>query len=161
LGHPALISGLVDKVFDTEDPLHIRAAWVLELVCLEDISLLDPYIRVFINGMQDLKSESALRPVSKICSLWCENYFKRDSTDIHLSADEIERIIGINFDWLIDDHKVATQVFAMDTLTILGHEVKWIHQELRSLLQKNAESGTSGYRAHARKLLKNLHQNGG
>jgi len=160
LRNPELISGLVDKVFDTADQLHIRAAWVLELICLEDVTLLDPFIHVFINGMSKLTNESALRPVSKVCSLWCTHYFVRNEPDILLRPYEIEQLISTNFDWLIEDHKVATQVFAMDTLQILGNEVEWIHNELRSVLQKNAESGTSGYRAHARKILKNLHHNG-
>jgi hypothetical protein len=44
----------------------------------------------------------------------------------------------------------------MDTLKLWGKHEKWINEELRLILQKNADSGTSGYKAHARKLLKNL-----
>jgi len=34
-----LIPNLIDKVYDVEDPLHIRAAWVLELVSTEQPAL--------------------------------------------------------------------------------------------------------------------------
>ncbi len=51
---------------------------------------------------------------------------------------------------------MATQVFAMDTLYLWGKQEKWVHPELKSVLEKNTDTGTSGYRAHARKLLKNL-----
>ena len=156
LENPALIPELIQKVYDVEDSLHIKAAWVLELVCLQDINLLDSYIHQFINGMSALRHESALRPVSKVCSLWSASYFLKFPPKIRLTKKDKEQIISCNFDWLIEDHKVATQVFAMETLKIWGAEEKWITQELKSVLQKNTDSGSSGYRAHARKLLKNL-----
>ena len=151
-----LIPELIDKVFDIVDPLHIKAAWVLELVCLDHINLLNPSIRKFISGMSSLTHESALRPVSKICRIWSLHYFSTIPFEPVISKNEKEQIISCNFDWLIEDHKVATQVFAMDTLYLWGKQEKWVHPELRSVLEKNTDSGTSGYRAHARKLLKNL-----
>ena len=151
-----LIPKLIDKIYDIEDPLHIKAAWVFELVCLEHIMLLSPYIHQFINGMPTLKHESALRPVSKVCSLWSAYYFSESPSDLFLSKQDKEQIISCNFDWLIEDHKVATQIYAMDTLKLWGDKVNWIHQELKSVLQKDADAGSSGYKAHARKILKNL-----
>jgi len=153
---PEILPDLVDKTFDTEDPLHIKAAWILELVCLHDCTLLNDHIVLFISGMSRLTHESALRPVSKICSIWCSYYFSHGSEVKRLNKKEIDEIISCNFDWLIEDHKVACQVFAMDTLKLWGKQEDWIKEELRSVLQKNADSGTSGYKAHARKLLKNL-----
>lgn len=153
---PELLTELIEKTFDIEDPLHVKAAWVLELVCIYDCALLDHDINTFIMGMSRLKNESALRPVSKICSIWCTYYFSNMPDLDQLERKEINEIISCNFDWLIEDHKVATQVFAMDTLKLWGQQEKWINEELRSVLEKNTDSGTSGYRAHARKLLKNL-----
>ena len=154
-----LIPNLIDKIYDIKDPIHIKAAWVFELVCVENIKLLNPYIHPFISGMSSLKHESALRPVSKVCSLWSSYYFSKNTSKKLITKIEIEQIISCNFDWLIEDHKVATQVFAMDTLHLWGNREKWVHQELKSLLEKNTDTGTSGYRAHARKLLKNLYKN--
>ncbi|MGI9533223.1 hypothetical protein [Lutimonas sp.] len=156
LGNPLLFPDLVEKTFDVDDPLHIKAAWVLELVCIQDCSLLNDYILEFIQGMPTLTHESALRPVSKICSLWSAYYFLKKTELPELKAAETDCIIACNFDWLIEEHKVACQVFAMDTLKLWAKEQTWIQEELRLVLQKNADSGTKGYRAHARKLLKNL-----
>ena len=153
---PSLFPCLLHKVFDIDDPLHIKAAWTFELVCLEELKTLDPYIHQFILGIPLLKHESALRPVSKICSLWMERYLSEDHINVSLSKDEIDEIVSCNFDWLIEEHKVATQVFAMDTLSLFAPEEIWIRQELKSILEHKAESGSSGYKAHARKLLKNL-----
>lgn len=156
LRNPELLPELIAKVYDIDDPLHIKAAWVLELVYLEDGSILDPYIHEFIRGMPLIKHESALRPVSKVCSLWSSYYFSKRTSKIRLSQTEAEIIISCNFDWLIEAHKTATQVFAMDTLKLWSSEQNWIRRELKSVLQKNANLGTSGYRTHAGKLLKNL-----
>jgi len=156
LAQPEILPELIDKTFDIEDPLHIKAAWILELVCIHDCTLLNKYIITFIQGMSKLKHESALRPVSKTCSIWSKYYFLNRSDLDQLNKKEIDEIISCNFDWLIAEHKVATQVYAMDSLKLWGKQEKWINEELRSILQKNADSGTSGYRAHARKLLKNL-----
>ena len=151
-----LIPKLIDKIYDIEDPLHIKAAWVLELVCLEHIMLINPYIHQFINGMSTLKHESSLRPVSKVCSLWSAYYFSESPDEVFISEQDIEQIISCNFDWLIEDHKVATQVYAMDSLKLWGNKENWVHQELKSVLQKDAYAGSRGYKAHARKILKNL-----
>lgn len=156
LEKPELIPVLIQKVYDIDDSLHIKAAWVLELVCIDNINIIDNFIHQFIDGMSTLRDESALRPVSKVCSLWSASYFSKAPPKIMLTKEEKEQIISSNFDWLIEDHKVATQVFAMDTLKLWGSEEKWIARELKSVLQKNADSGSSGYKAHARKLLKNL-----
>jgi len=156
LAHQELLSDLVDKTFDIEDPLHIRAAWVLELVCIQDCSLLNDHIDKFIKGMSRLNHESALRPVSKICWLWSKYYFSTFFKKNKLNESAVEQIISCNFNWLIEEHKVATQVYAMDSLYLWGQGENWILEELKSILEQHTNSGTSGYRAHARKLLKNL-----
>lgn len=83
-------------------------------------------------------------------------YFTSGKNDPDLSVPLIDLIIENNFDWLIQNHKVATQVFAMDTLNLWSNELPWVREALVSILQKNINSGSSGYRSHALKLLKNL-----
>lgn len=154
--NPYLFPELVDKMYDVSDPFHVKAAWVLELVCLKDLSILDKHISKFILGFPKLSNESALRPASKTCFYWCSYYFSTTYTGPELGPLEKETIISCNFDWLIEDHKVATQVFAMDTLNLWSKEEMWIRTELKSILEMKTESGSSGYKAHARKMLKNL-----
>lgn len=156
LNHPEVMSELIHFVFQIDSPLHVKAAWVLELVCLQNISLLYPHVPGFIKQMSSLRNESALRPVSKVCYLMNKAYFSSGQIDPVLSSSMIEIIIENNFDWLLQDHKVATQVFAMDTLNLWSKEFPWVREALVSILQKNINSGSSGYRSHAFKLLKNL-----
>ncbi|MCA0932099.1 hypothetical protein LCM02_06525 [Lutimonas saemankumensis] len=154
--NPDLFPELIEKMYDVSDPLHVKAAWVLELVCMKDLRVLDDYISKFIQGLPRLSHESALRPASKTCFYWCSYYFSETYIGPELGTNDKETIISCNFDWLIQDHKVATQVFAMDTLNLWSMEETWIGHELRSILEMKTESGSSGYKAHARKLLKNL-----
>jgi hypothetical protein len=156
LDHPELLPDLIGQVYEVSSPLHIKAAWVLELVCLANISLMTDYASRFIEQMHLISNESALRPVSKVCCFLSRHYFSTNKSSFYLAQKSVDQIIECNFDWLIEEHKVATQVFAMDTLEIWGKEYEWVRDELRQILQKKTASGSRGYQAHARKLLKNL-----
>ncbi len=156
LDHPEDIPELISLVFDIKSPLHIKAAWVLELVCIENILLMGPYATGFLKNMQQVVHESALRPVSKVCYFISKTYFSDNNKYFELGKESVDQIIECNFDWLIEEHKVATQVYAMDTLHLWGKQYKWVQEELKLILQKKTNSGSKGYQAHARKLLKNL-----
>jgi len=156
LAHPEDMSELINLIFDVKSPLHIKAAWVLELACVEKISLMGPHTTAFLKNMKLIVDESALRPVSKVCFFISKTYFSDGNKWFELDKESVDQIIECNFDWLIEEHKVATQVFAMDTLQLWGKQYKWVEEELKLILQKKTNSGSKGYQAHARKLLKNL-----
>ena len=156
LAHPEDMSELINLVFDVKSPLHIKAAWVLKLACIENISIMVPHARGFLKNMKHIVHESTLRPVSKICYLISKTYLSDNNKYFELDKESVDQIIECNFDWLIEEHKVATQVFAMDTLQLWGKQHKWVEEELKLILQKKTNSGSKGYQAHARKLLKNL-----
>jgi hypothetical protein len=156
LDHPEDLSELTNLVFDIKSPLHIKAAWVLELVCIENISLMGPHATGFLKNIQHVVHESALRPVSKVCYFISKSHFSDNKKYFELNKESVDQIIECNFDWLIEEHKVATQVFAMDTLQLWGKQYKWVQEELKLILQKKTNSGSKGYQAHARQLLKNL-----
>jgi len=154
--HPETMPELIALVFDVNATLHIKAAWALELVCIENLGLILPCASLFIENMAKISHESSLRPVSKVCYFICKKHYSADCDGFKLSNKSIDQIIECNFDWLIEEHKVATQAFAMDTLESCGKEYKWVREELKLILQKKTNSGSKGYRAHARKILKNL-----
>jgi len=156
LDHPEDISELINLVFNIKSPLHIKAAWVLELVCIENVSLMGPQATGFLKNIKHIAHESALRPVSKVCYFISKSYFSDNNKCFELDKASVDQIIECNFDWLIEEHKVATQVFAMDTLQLWGKQYKWVQEELKLILQKKTNSGSKGYQARARKLLKNL-----
>jgi len=151
--HPETFPFLLDIAFETTSRTAIKAAWVLELVCQEDINLIIKHLNFFINNLDKISDESALRPISKVCSFVAGTY---QNNEFELTKEQKEKIIEINFDWIIEKHKVATQVFAMDTLFIIGKEYDWVHDELKLILEKNTSSGSAGYQAHGKKILNDL-----
>jgi hypothetical protein len=156
--HKELFPYLLEIVFDKNSKFSIKAAWVLEIVCLEDISFLFPHLEYFTRNLKKVSDESALRPLAKVCAFLINSYYsnKKENTRTKLTKTQKERIIENSFDWLIVEHKVATQVFAMDTLFLLGKEFVWIHEELKLILQKNTSVGSAGYQAHARIIFKKI-----
>jgi len=136
LDHPEEMPELISLVFDIKSPLHIKAAWILELVCIVNISLMGSHATGFLKNMQQVVHESALRPVSKVCYFITKIHFSDNNKYFELSKEAVDQIIECNFDWLIEDHKVATQVYAMDTLQYLGKQYNWVQEELKLILQK-------------------------
>ncbi len=156
LRNPGLFPELLQMVFDTNNNLHIRAAWVAELVCLENIELLTSEVHRFTENLSLVKEESALRPVSKMVYLLSKAYFQPQDKAWKLEPGEADQLVSNSFDWLIEEHKVATHVFAMQTLFLWCCERPWIQSELRLILEQNAGKSSMAYRAAARKILEKI-----
>ena len=158
LDHPETFPFLIELVFEGQERIHIKAAWILELVCIENISLISAYLDYFSRNLTKITNESALRPIAKVCFFIVDTYFSGSDNTIRdkLTKDHRQRITENNFDWLIENHKVATKAFAMDTLFFLGLEIDWIHEELKLILEKNMIHNSAGYKTRARKILKKL-----
>ena len=156
LRNPGLFPQLLQMVFDTKNKLHIRAAWVAELVCLENIELLTSEVHRFTENLSLVKEESALRPVSKMVYLLSKAYFQPQDKAWALEPSEVDQLVSNSFDWLIEEHKVATHVFAMQTLFLWCGERPWIQNELRLILEQNTGKSSMAYRAAARKILEKI-----
>ncbi len=155
----ALFPALLNSVFETENKIHHKAAWILEIVLERDMTLIVPYLSPFCDGLHRIENESALRPLSKICYWISREYVTgRDPRFVQkLTFKDIQKIVESNFDWLIGNHKIATQAFAMDTLFLFGQlpeeEYAWIHTELQAVISQNMASKSPGYRQRAKKIL--------
>lgn len=156
--HPETFPFLLELLFEGKDRIHIKAAWIFELVCFADISLIVPYLSFYAQNLHEIHHESALRPIAKVCSFICMTYFtdKENVFHLKLSKEDMQFMVESNFDWLIEDHKVATKAFAMETLFFLGLEIDWVHDELKLVLEKNIIHGSSGYQSRARKILNKI-----
>jgi len=159
LEHPETFPFLINLVFDNKNRSSIKATWVLELVCHENLNLITPFMDFFISNLKKITGESAIRPIAKICNFLLNgNYYqpKNNKISILFTKEQENKLIESNFDWLIENHKVATQVYAMDNLLLLSKESKWISEELKLALQKDYLLKSAGYQARARKILKKL-----
>ena len=91
LQNKELLPYLVEIMFTSETKLSIKAAWILEIVCEKNLSLIVPYLDFFTENIGNVKHDSAVRPASKICNFIAiayssknDNLFKNSLTKKHI-----------------------------------------------------------------------------
>ncbi len=154
IAHQDLFLELLQLCFFISDKESYKACWILELVCYEKLEYLQPHLAFFCLNIDKLKNESAIRPIAKICHLLITFHFKKKG--IQLSENQLQKITETCFDWLIKETKVASKVYAMRTLYILGKHFDWVCPELQFILTKEYPNHTPAYKAVAREVLKKI-----
>ena len=154
----SLFPKLLDIIFMVNDTTSCKAAWVFELVCLENISILTPFLNRFTKNLNLIHLDSALRPVAKVCQHIANTYQNKqvNNTNPLLTSKHKNLIIEACFNWLITPNKTATKVYAMETLFLLGDDLGWIHEELILILKQNYQTESAGYKAQAKQILNKI-----
>lgn len=160
LKNPQLVSPLLDIAFMVKDPISSRACWVLEFTAKEKLSYLFDYLDLFTVKIKEVRLDSSVRPIAKICEYLIISYFSetKNETQNALCLIHMERIATACFDWLIGDHKVAAKAYSMTSLLLLGRKFDWIHPELKLVLEQNYASGSAAYKARARMTLAKINK---
>jgi len=155
LEHPETLAELLAYGFKNDEDISYKALWVLEFVCLEDLTLLYPHLDFFFEQLPNAYKHQSLRPLSHICEMLALRYYKKKESLVVDTLSEAHKTVMIecSFDWLITDQKIACQARAMLTLYYLGFEFDWVHPELVQILQQNIHSGSAGYKARGKKIL--------
>ena len=155
LENPVLFYYLLELVFDYNNKLSIKAAWVLEFVCAEKLDWLAPHLNYFTQNINKVKFDSAVRPVSKICEFLAKAYTSKKDSFIKskINSTHIEKIIEAGFDWLIGKQKVVVKAYTMEMLYLFGKNKNWIHQELKLIIQQNILNESAAYQARGKKIL--------
>jgi hypothetical protein len=157
LSAPDLFRPLLELALENHSDLGSRASWIVEFTFKKKPEILYPHLDFFTGGIGNLKKESSIRPMAKICELLTLAHYKAENSDKELlSPLHRERITAACFDWLISAQKVAPKAYSMQTLALLGQEFEWIHPELKAVLEQGYAGGSAGYKARARRILKNL-----
>ena len=158
LQHPHLITSLLEQAKKDQQPLSSRACWVLEFSLKEDLSLIYPYLDIFIEVLPKISLEPSVRPMAKICEQLTLAYFKKKDATAWQSLQEVhlKSMATVCFDWLIGPHKVAPKAFSMTSLYHLGSLMPWIHEELKLILEREYAKGSAAYKARARVILNRL-----
>lgn len=156
--NPELSNELLKVCFDKEDHLSGKAFRMLELICLNDLNFLVPHIDLFLFNINTLTKDNEIRPAAKICERLVIAYYNDSKNDLskYLKKHHRQKITEVCFDWLLGNQKVACQAYAMTSLQQLGKEFKWVHLELKTILIQNYNTGSPGYKARARMVLKKL-----
>ncbi|WP_372746934.1 adenylosuccinate lyase [Lutibacter sp.] len=146
---------LLKITFDVNNKISIKAAWILELVCEQQLDFIVPHLPYFVENISLVKFESAIRPLSKICNFIAIAYNSKTDNLIKstLLKSEINTIIEASFDWMIGNHKVAAKAYAMNTLYIFGKNIDWVHPELKLLIEQNMAIQSAAYKARGRMTL--------
>ncbi len=158
LANQKLLELLLVIAFEVDNPISSKACWILEYVAKENLSNILPFIDNFTTNLKSLKLDSSVRPMAKICEMLIEAYFSKNKNETKavLTTMNLEQIAASCFDWLIGDHKVAAKAYSMTSLLLLGRKFKWIHPELKMVLEQNYTSGSAAYKARARMTLSKL-----
>ncbi|WP_034258598.1 hypothetical protein [Altibacter lentus] len=158
LSHPETLPELLQYCYQVEDEISFRASWVLEFVCMEELSLLIPHFDLFFESLPRVKKDQALRPIAKICEMIAVANYKNREPKITAAFTNRhkEQMTSCCFDWLLGNEKVACKVYAMSGLYYLGTEFRWIHPELLRILTDNMHAHSAAYRARGKHLLKKL-----
>ncbi|WP_116769316.1 adenylosuccinate lyase [Maribacter litoralis] len=153
-----LIPILIDIIKDDINPVSCKASWILEYVANKDLQPILSHINTFVDALSSISLESSIRPAAKICELLVLNEFSNNklSHNHKLTNAQLNTITEVAFDWLIGEHKVAPKAYSMTILLWLGNSISWIHPELMQILKQNYETGSSAYKARAKRTLKIL-----
>ena len=146
---------LIEILFTVDDKTSCHAAWVFEFVCEDYIYAIVPHLDTFTKNIHKVHLESAIRPVSKVCQFIAKAYYSKENNTFKrlLSPEHKERIVETCFDWMINKHKVATKVFAMETLFLFGQENTWIHNDLKLILEQDFQTQSAAFKSRAKHIF--------
>ena len=158
INNTKLLTPLIEIIFDVDDKVSCRAAWVFEFICGEQLETIIPHLDTFTQHISRVHLDSAVRPMAKVCEYLVKAYYSKKENKIKkaLTAAHKEKIIEACFDWMINDEKIAPKAYAMNSLYLLGNEYDWIHPELAIILERDFQMQSSGFKARARHILKKI-----
>lgn len=153
--NPEWMPHLLDFCVGSDINLSFKACWVLEQAYLAKPEILYPHLDAFIKNLQQLRHESAIRPMAHLVEEICISYFRRKNADLMISIHEnqLETLTETCFDWLINDEKVAAKAYAMGSLYWLGKKFAWVNPELKRVLSEDMSNHTNAYKSKANKVL--------
>ncbi len=152
---PELAKALFKEVLREDKEGDFNASWTFDHLMRKKLVYLVPIMDEFTNGLNQLQSESCIRPIAHVCEMISKAYFDKKDAFFreNITDDQLERIMAACFDWLISPMNVAPKVFSMTSLYYLGMKFDWVHPELKLVLEDTMASGTVGYQNRGKKTL--------
>lgn len=139
---------------DHNKEIRAKSLRAVEVVAREHPQLLFPYTDKLLEMAKKVKFDDEVRPLSKIFEVLVTYFFKNEK--IQLSDHQLQQITQSCFDWFITNQKTAVKAQCMSSLYLMGNKIKWIHGELKPLIEQNIATETAGYQARARMILKKM-----
>lgn len=160
LNDPTGIQEVLPLVFDTQYKNHHKAAWVIEIIFEQDLSLIYPHLTYFTSHLHHVKNDSAVRSLAKIGRWIAWDYKKNKAKQHPLQIAEILQLVEAGFDWMIGPYPVAPKAYTMDTLFIFGNEqnpaLEWVLESLKDVILQQIQHGSPGFQNHGHKILEQI-----
>lgn len=156
LENPVYFPDFISDAFGSMRPDSHKAFWIMEFIAHKNPDWFIPHLDFILENASHVKSESAIRPLSKIFQILVTGHYKKTVPEIQLNNKQLQKITEMDFDWLISNCKVATKAYSMRSLYLLGNEFQWIKTELLSIIQKDFAKESAAYKAAAREIIKKL-----
>lgn len=155
---PDYFEYLLSTCFQVNENISYKAAWILELVCIQKPELLFPRLDDFVSELPNVYRHQSVRPMAKICEVLLTHFYDKNDHPIQkqLTKKHRAQLTEICFDWLISEQKVAAKAYAMQCLFILGKDFDWIHPELKIILEKEFPTEQPAFKARAKHILNKL-----
>ena len=152
-----LLNECVECAFNFNDPFHVKALMVLELVFQQNPEWMAPYLNRFCKPLQEVRHHSAMRSMARICMFLTAHHTKV-AGEKFLSDVQFNKITEVCFLWLIEDQKVAVKVYALRSLYDAGKIYNWIYPDLQAILERDFAGGSPGYKAAAKEILRKINR---
>ncbi|MGZ4047877.1 MAG: hypothetical protein ACXVPU_09570 [Bacteroidia bacterium] len=142
---PIEFKKIVDILYKEEAPLPQRAAWLLVVVNDKYPELLKPYLKLFIDTVQNFKVPAVKRGMLQVLSLH------------KIPEKQQGKLLNICFDYVLSsDEALAVKVFSLQCIGNIAKEHPEIIPELKAAIEDQLPKTTAGFHARARLVLKAL-----
>ena len=141
---------LLDIGLDNKHPNQHKAAWIMELLLVDNLELIQPQLNHFCTQFSDIKNESTKRSLGKIASLLTQ------SKSISLSQAQKETLIETALIWLIDNTKVAAKCHAIDIILYLSPDFPELTQLANETIEQQYTTSSPAFQNRAKKFKQRL-----
>ncbi|WP_373071841.1 hypothetical protein [Zeaxanthinibacter enoshimensis] len=155
--NPGMVAPLFNLAFSPEKLMSYKALLILEQVAVKKPEYLLESYHAFLDQLDTITEQRAIRPLAKITELMLLQCFKKkDPLFLEWFREEdLEKLTSQCFGWLLGPNKAA-QAFAMSSLYLLGIRFPWIHTELKALIENRYAGESPAFRARARHIFPRL-----
>lgn len=150
LNNTEYISILFDIGLNNEHPNQHKAAWILEFLLVDNLSIIKPQLSRFCTQFQEIKNESSKRSLGKIASLITQ------SKIIVLNYKQKEILIETALDWLINTTKVASKCHAIDIILNLSPVFPEHTKLAKEIIEQQYASSSPAFQNRAKKFKQTL-----
>jgi hypothetical protein len=147
LKKPELFDEIVRIFLDNKGPVGWKAAWVADVVSEKRPDLLEPYIEEIVSQLGSFLNDGVKRESLRMLAR------------SPLPKEQLGLYITLCFTWLTSaQESVAVKMFSMEILYRISQQEPEMKKELADSIEWRMQEEPPGFRAHGKKLLKQLYR---